>query len=200
MLSNEDIKKLIIFIRSFIENLAFEENIKDINEKEFPKNIDTDGIFISLINYESEERILYCGYLKAFFPFEDIIKSICANIFLRLLASNEKNQDILKRKVFELTFIKNLECIKVDKPIEYIKKINIIKEGIIVQRGFYMASILPQVALENGWDVISTLAECSMNAGLPADIWMRKGTNVYKFQVDIYKESRPYGDIIKIEI
>jgi uncharacterized protein (TIGR00296 family) len=200
MLSNEDIKKFIIFIRSFIENLAFEENIENINEKEFIKNIDMDGIFISLINYESGERILYYGYPKAFFPFEDIIKSICVNIFLQLLASNDQIQNILKKTVFELTFIKNLECIKVDKPIEYIKKINVIKEGIIVQRGFYIASILPQVALENKWDAISALAECSMNAGLPADIWMRKDTNVYKFQVDIYKEVSPYGKIIKIEI
>lgn len=200
MLLIEDIEELIHFIRFFIEKIASkkEEEIKEYN---FLEKINAEGIFISLVNYKSQKRIFSCGYPRLPLSFKEAIENICTNIFLQLLASNIQNiQDILKEIIFEISFVKNLEYVKIDKPMEYTKKINVVKEGIMIQRNFYIASILPQVALENNWDVVSTLAECSMDAGLPADVWMEKGTNIFKFQVDVYREIKPYGKIIKIEI
>ena len=46
-----------------------------------------------------------------------------------------------------------------------------LRHGIIVQKGWRQALLLPKVAQEQGWDATKTLETVCWKAGLPADAW-----------------------------
>ena len=46
-----------------------------------------------------------------------------------------------------------------------------LRQGIIVQKGWRHALLLPKVAQEQGWDAAKTLETVCWKAGLPADAW-----------------------------
>lgn len=63
------------------------------------------------------------------------------------------------------------------------------KHGVMVRSGFRSGVFLPQVATETGWsreEFLNTL--CQQKAGLPADAWKDKSTELYIFTADIFPE------------
>ena len=75
------------------------------------------------------------------------------------------------------------------KKIKDINEFELCKHGVIVQKGFNQGVFLPQVAEETGWkkeEFLSCL--CSHKAGLPADAWKDKDTNIYIFEAQVFEE------------
>ncbi len=60
------------------------------------------------------------------------------------------------------------------------------KHGLVISRGERKGLLLPQVAVEFGWDREEYLAEACLKAGLPADAW-RKGAEVYVFEAIVFR-------------
>lgn len=78
-------------------------------------------------------------------------------------------------------------------PLKRIKSIDEIEVGIhglYVIRGFYRGVLLPQVATEYNWDKITFLEETCHKAGLPANAWKDKETEIYTFSADIFSEGK----------
>jgi len=48
---------------------------------------------------------------------------------------------------------------------------DVLRHGIIVEKGWRHALLLPKVAQEQGWDATKTLEAVCWKAGLPADAW-----------------------------
>jgi AmmeMemoRadiSam system protein A len=59
--------------------------------------------------------------------------------------------------------------------------------GLMVSRGRIRGLLLPQVALERGWDARRFLAETCRKAGLDPDAW-RGGARVEAFQAEVFGE------------
>ncbi|MFA5099969.1 MAG: AmmeMemoRadiSam system protein A, partial [Candidatus Omnitrophota bacterium] len=67
-------------------------------------------------------------------------------------------------------------------------KIEMGVHGVLVRRGFNSGVFLPQVATETGWSKEQFLSElCSQKAGLPADAWKDKTTELYTFTAQVFK-------------
>lgn len=75
------------------------------------------------------------------------------------------------------------------------KKIKIGKDGLIAEKGYFKGLLLPQVPIEQGWDVEEFLNQTCMKAGLPPDSWIDKDTKIYQFSGQIFTEMSPKGDI-----
>ncbi len=45
------------------------------------------------------------------------------------------------------------------------------RDGVLVQMGWHRGALLPQVAVEEGWDSATFLARTCLKAGLPPDAW-----------------------------
>lgn len=88
----------------------------------------------------------------------------------------------------EVTVLTKPELIKVKQPEDYLKEIEIGKDGLIVERGYKRGLLLPQVAVEWEWDVKEFLEQTCAKAGLNVDAWMEPDTKVYKFQGEIFSE------------
>jgi AmmeMemoRadiSam system protein A len=59
------------------------------------------------------------------------------------------------------------------------------RDGLIVQRGPRTGVLLPQVAVEQGWDRAAFLRAVCQKASLPADAWREPGTELYAFRAQV---------------
>jgi uncharacterized protein (TIGR00296 family) len=102
--------------------------------------------------------------------------------------------------VFEVSVLTPPEEIKVSSPKEYLSKIKVGQDGLIVENSFCKGLLLPQVPVEWKWDEETFLCQCCVKAGLPPDSWLVKGTRVYKFSSIIAEERAPQGEVTIVDM
>jgi uncharacterized protein len=81
--------------------------------------------------------------------------------------------------------------ISVMGPIERVKEIEEIvvgRDGLIISRGRFAGLLLPQVALEYGWDRETFLDQTCAKAGLPSGCWRSGDTRIEKFSAEVFAE------------
>jgi len=66
-------------------------------------------------------------------------------------------------------------------------------DGIIISKGFQRGLLLPQVPLEQGWDLEQYISYGCRKAGLPADEWRRE-VRIETFQAIVFAEKKHRGD------
>jgi AmmeMemoRadiSam system protein A len=64
------------------------------------------------------------------------------------------------------------------------------RDGLLVRRGARQGLLLPQVAVELGWDGPTFLEQTCRKAGLPLDAW-RRGAEIWRFTVEHLTDDRP---------
>jgi len=106
----------------------------------------------------------------------------------------------LDQVVFEVSVLTPPEIVEVENPHDYCSKIEVGRDGLIVERTYCKGLLLPQVPVELKWNEETFLCECCVKAGLPPDSWLLKGTKVYRFQAIIFEETAPNGKIQRKEI
>jgi hypothetical protein len=89
--------------------------------------------------------------------------------------------------------LKNIEIeISVLSPMEKIDSVDKIQlglHGVLVKQGFNSGVFLPQVATETGWSKEEFLSYlCAHKAGISADAWKDKSTEIYIFTADVFSE------------
>jgi uncharacterized protein (TIGR00296 family) len=108
--------------------------------------------------------------------------------------------DELSKVVFEVSVLTPPESVEVKNPKEYLNKIKVGQDGLIVEQGFYRGLLLPQVPIEWGWCEEEFLCQCCIKAGLPPDSWLTKGTKIYKFRAIIFEEATPFGEVKRVNL
>ncbi len=175
------------------------ETRKTINPPEStPKKLwEHCGVFVTInIIMKGEKQLRGCiGYP---YPTSPLVKAVIDS------AINAATQDPrfhplslneLDKVVFEVSVLTPPELIEVKRPEEYIAKIKVGEDGLIVEKGYFKGLLLPQVPVEWGWLEEEFLCQCCAKAGLPLDSWLTKGARIYKFQAIIFEEETPEGDI-----
>ncbi|WP_407377517.1 TIGR00296 family protein [Methanobrevibacter sp.] len=143
------------------------------------------GVFVTI---NKKNRLRGCiGYAE---PIESAIK---ATIEVAIAAAfndprfNAIDADEYSKLEFEVTVLTEPELIEVAHPDQYMDEIEIGRDGLIIQKGYSRGLLLPQVAVENAFDVETFLDHTCMKAGISADSWMDEMCDVYKFQGQIFK-------------
>jgi len=71
------------------------------------------------------------------------------------------------------------------------EEIEIGRHGLDVRRGGARGLLLPQVAVEHGFDREKFLAATCRKAGLPADAWNDADTEIRVFEADVFGDGAP---------
>ena len=120
------------------------------------------------------------GHIKAYKPLWETVQEMAV-----AAAFHDPRFPSLKpEEVPQLTFE-----ISVLSPLKRIKDINEIevgKHGLYIIQGHRAGLLLPQVATEYKWDRETFLAETCHKAGLPANAWMDKESEIYVFSADYF--------------
>ncbi|MCX5669039.1 MAG: AmmeMemoRadiSam system protein B [Candidatus Omnitrophica bacterium] len=94
-----------------------------------------------------------------------------------------------------LTELKEVEIeisvLSVLEKITSAEKIELGKHGVLVRRGNQSGVFLPQVAAETGWSKEEFLNNlCAHKAGIAADAWKDRDTQLYIFTADVFSEKK----------
>ena len=101
--------------------------------------------------------------------------------------------------VFEVTVLTPPVKIDVSDPMEYLEKIKVGRDGLIIRHSFSSGLLLPQVPVEYGWNVEEFLQHTCEKAGLSRDTWKNESVKIEKFEGIIFKEETPNGTIVREE-
>jgi len=74
------------------------------------------------------------------------------------------------------------------RKITDVNEIEVGKHGIIMARGVCQGVLLPQVATEQGWDLMTFVENTCLKAGLPTDAWKDPETNIEIFSAQVFGE------------
>ena len=100
--------------------------------------------------------------------------------------------------VIEVTVLTPPQLIECPDPADYPSKVEVGKDGLIVERDWAKGLLLPQVPVEWGWDAEELLMQCCIKAGVSPDSWLLKGTRIYKFQGKVFSEESPKGPVREV--
>ena len=101
--------------------------------------------------------------------------------------------------VFEVTVLTPPVEIDVTNPTEYLEKIKVGRDGLIIRHSFSSGLLLPQVPVEYGWNAEEFLQHTCEKAGLSRDTWKNESVKIEKFEGIIFKEETPNGAIVREE-
>ncbi|MGF7118769.1 TIGR00296 family protein [Methanobacterium oryzae] len=186
MVSEEEGKILIRLARKSIESYVKNKSLIDIPE-DTPETLKENmGVFTTL---NKNGMLRGCiGYPEPIKPLINALVEVAVSAAVndpRFPPVSESELDDLEIEVSVLT---KPELIEVEKPEQYMDKIKIGEDGLIIERGPYRGLLLPQVAVELGWNVEEFLYNTCVKAGLTADCWLFKDVKIYKFSSQIFNE------------
>ncbi len=155
------------------------------------------GAFVTINSYPANELRGCIGFP---YPAQPLYRAI---IDAAIEATHDPRfpplkEDELSRITVEVSILTPPKRLTVKKPEEYVKKIKIGRDGLIIKYGFYSGLLLPQVAVEYGWDAKTFLQQLCFKAGLPADAWKSNMASIYTFQARIYREKKPRGEVEEV--
>lgn len=75
------------------------------------------------------------------------------------------------------------------KEIKDVDEIEVGRHGLYIIKGFYTGTLLPQVAVEYGWDRMQFLEHTCIKAGLPPDGWKR-GARILTYTAQVFSETK----------
>jgi len=107
----------------------------------------------------------------------------------------EKNE--LDGLVIEVSVLSVPEEIQVKKPAEYLKKIKVGRDGLIINYGYSSGLLLPQVPIEWNWNEEEFLCQVCEKAGLPRNMWQSPSAKISSFGAQIFSEKTPGGEVIQ---
>ncbi|MEM3396428.1 MAG: TIGR00296 family protein [Thermoplasmata archaeon] len=180
--------------RETINKYLKERKVLEVEEVP-PKFKEKAGVFVTLESYPSMELRGCIGYPEPIFPLIDALRNAAISAATedpRFFPIGPKE---FEETVVEVSLLTPPELINVKKPEEYLSKIEIGRDGLIVERDFYRGLLLPQVPVEWKWDKEEFLAHTCRKAGLPSDAWKSKNTKIYSFSAEIFHEVKPHGEI-----
>jgi len=160
------------------------------------------GVFVTINRLENGEKTLRgcIGYPYPINPLVEAVIDSAIDAATRDPRFYPLSSSELGNVVFEVSVLTPPETMKVGNPKEYLSKIKIGEDGLIVEKGGYKGLLLPQVPVEWEWGEEEFLCQCCAKAGLPPDSWLIKGAKIYTFQAIIFEEETPQGEVKRLHL
>ena len=201
-LSLQEGKFLIDLARNAIREYLETRKIIEPPENTPKKLFENCGVFVTINQLKSGNKKLR-GCIGYPYPTNPLVEAVIDS------AINAATQDPrfyplssseLQQVIFEVSVLTPPEEVRVDNPKDYLSKVKVGQDGLIIERGIYKGLLLPQVPVEWEWCEEEFLCQCCIKAGLPPDSWLTKDTKIYKFQAIIFEEEKPKGEVQRLHI
>jgi AmmeMemoRadiSam system protein A len=176
--SMEEKKELLQVARHTIETYL-KEGKKEYPETDNPRFLEHRGVFVTL---HKKGNLRGCiGYPL---PIKPLIESVADNA----IASAAEDPRFPPVEVDEMEDIDiEISVLTVPKKVESHEDVVVGRDGIIISKGFMKGLLLPQVPVEQGWDLEEYISYGCRKAGLPESEW-KKGVNIETFQGIVFGE------------
>lgn len=164
----------------------------EINSEEFKEK---SGVFVTLYSYPELELRGCVGFPEPILP---LSTAVCE---AAKASAYEDPRFVHLRKdekiIFEISILTKPKLIKVKSSEDYLSKIKVGGDGLIIDCEGVKGLLLPQVAVEQKWDVKTFLNNLCFKAGLLEETWREGKCKIYKFEAQIFYEKSLNGEIVE---
>jgi uncharacterized protein (TIGR00296 family) len=108
--------------------------------------------------------------------------------------------DELPSLTFEVSILTQPAKATVKSPMEYRDRVVIGRDGVIVRWTGGSGLLLPQVPVEEKWDIDTYLSYACMKAGATPDLWLSGLIELSTFQAIVFEETAPGGPVRKMAL
>lgn len=164
-----------------IAKIAIEEILtgKRIETPELPAVLqEKGGAFVTL---KRKGDLRGCiGYTSASLPLHETVSTVAVQAAFHDPRFAALTKDEWNDTDLELSVLTPM------KKITSLDEIEVGRHGIYIEKGFHSGLLLPQVAVEYGWDRDTFLDYTCMKAGLPKNSWKSKDVSIFVFSAEIF--------------
>ena len=161
-----------------------------------PSLLEKKGVFVTLLEGSEGKRLRGC--IGAPYPDGPLISQLM-DVAVEAATSDPRFPSVspseFKNIIVEVTVLSNPEPLRVQRPLEYKDQIKVGRDGIIVEGMGSRGLLLPQVAVDEGFDSEEFLSQCCLKAGLLPDAWLSDGVKVSRFRGQVFSETSPGGSV-----
>ena len=198
MLTSEEGVLLVKTARAAVENhlsgIDFQTQVETSAGLE-----ESRGVFVTLLDHANGRNLRGCIGIP--FPTRSLLEQV------RVAAIEAATTDFRfepvtleelgKRIVLEATVLSVMEPIWVKNPLDLRENILVGRDGLMVEGMGSHGLLLPQVAVEEGFDSEEFLSQCCLKADLPPDAWLTGDVRVSRFQGQVFAEKEPNGPVFE---
>jgi len=194
--SREEGVFLVGLARDAIERALLSEEMpipSDVSEKLTEEY----GVFVTLNKQDRGSHSLR-GCIGLPYPVKPLTEAIIGSAVNSALNDPRFPPVSLKEMdsiIVEVSILTPPRELDVEVPKDIPDRIEVGVDGLIVSRGNQRGLLLPQVAVDWGWDAEEFLTQCCLKAWLQPDAWLLLDTKISKFQTIIFSEVEPRGAI-----
>ncbi|UCE81034.1 MAG: TIGR00296 family protein [Methanobacteriota archaeon] len=198
MFSDDEGKMAVGIARSAIENHIRSDQPPDF---EVPDVFNRrSGVFVTLTTHPDNGLRGCIGYPEPVVPLIQALIDSAINAASRDPRFSPISEAELDRIRVEVSLLTPPEEISVSDVADLPKRIKVGEDGLIVQRDGARGLLLPQVAVEWGWDSEEFLCQACMKAGVSPDAWLMPGTKISIFRAEVFSETEPQGNVVRREL
>ncbi len=148
-------------------------------DRSLPRSFDEPrGVFVTLASHPRHNLRGCIGFPLAIYPLRAAIPRVAVAAAFEDPRFPPVGTDELPRIVVEVSVLTTPERIAVARPVDRVAAVDVGRHGLIVRDRERSGLLLPQVAVDWGWDAERFLAEACRKAGLAPDAWERTATVV----------------------
>jgi uncharacterized protein (TIGR00296 family) len=192
-LTREEGKFLVNLARQTVTEYLKTGEVFRVPEDVSPKLMEKMGVFVTLNSHnEGKKRLRGCiGLPYPTTPLAEAVIEAAISAATQDPRFPQVTSQELDHITFEVSVLTPPEQVTAEKPTDYPSKIEVGRDGLIIERGYRKGLLLPQVPVEWNWNTEEFLCQTSMKAGLSPDAWLTKDTKIYRFQAIIFEETSP---------
>lgn len=157
------------------------------------------GVFVTLLDFSAGGQLRGC--IGNPFPERPLIDQVSLMAVESAISDPRflpvKLDELKSSITLEVSVLTIPEVVTVDKPIQYRGGIVVGRDGLILESLGHRGLLLPQVAVEEGFDSEEFLSQCCLKAGLLPDAWLSGEIRVSKFQGQVFSEEKPEGRVFE---
>jgi AmmeMemoRadiSam system protein A len=183
-ISRDEQEKLLQWVRATIEAAVRGEPLMKIPDTELSERLRAPhGVFVTLKKG---------GELRGCIGHMDFERPLWSNALAAAVASALEDPRFPPVTPVELGEISiEISILNPPEDLPRPEMFDVTRHGIIVEKGWRHALLLPKVAPEQGWDATKTLEMVCWKAGLPADAWRDPAARLQVFTAFDFGEPRP---------
>jgi len=157
------------------------------------------GVFVTLLDHVSGGNLRGCIGIP--FPTRSLLEQVKVAAVEAATSDFRFDpvslEELQKRIVFEATVLSTMEPIWVKNPLDLRENILVGRDGLMVEGMGSHGLLLPQVAVDEGFDSEEFLSQCCLKADLPPDAWLTGNVRVSRFQGQVFAEEKPSGRVFE---
>ncbi len=170
-----DGRALLRAARDAIEAAVLRREERPGDEEDAPAMRALGAAFVTLRREDGELRGCI-GELEARRPLVDSVRGCAASAALRDPRFSPMTPPELSGLRIGISVLTPAE------PVQGPEDVEVGVHGVIVERGIRRGVLLPEVAVEQGWDAETFVSYCCRKAGLPPDAWRDPETTIEVFE------------------